>query len=441
MFVVPHNSSRRRRPDAVALAMAAIFTVLMLPASPLRAQDQQTSLPIEELKVFSEVFGLIKDDYVEPVDDIDLLRKAIGGMLGGLDPHSSYLDPESFEEIQIGTEGRFGGLGIEVTMENGLIKVVTPIDGTPAHRAGIQPGDIITRLDDTPVKGLSLDDAVRRMRGEPGTTIDLTVIREGSSQPLEVTLERAEIKIASVRSQLVDDTIGYIRITQFQSDTAPNMRDQIRDLVIESDNDLRGVILDLRNNPGGILNAAVSVADVFLEDGVIVSTRGRDERDNAEYRATSRDMLDDVPIVVLVNSGSASASEIVAGALQDHERAVIMGSKTFGKGSVQTILPLKNGAALKITTARYYTPAGRSIQATGIEPDIPAGELVFSEDGDGEDAQVREVNLAGHLENENGDGGAGNDDGGAPRTLIERDPLVLEARNLLKALDIVGKRR
>lgn len=430
MAALTRPAPRRWRASLVALALVA---------GSAHAQAQAEALPLEELKVFSEVFGLIKNDYVEPVDDVDLLRKAISGMLGGLDPHSSYLDPESFQEIQIGTEGRFGGLGIEVTMENGLIKVVTPIDGTPAARAGILPGDIITRLDDTPVKGLNLDDAVNRMRGEPGTSIELTILREGSSRPLQITLERAEIKIASVRSQLVDGGIGYVRVTQFQADTASTMRGQIGDLLAEADNDLRGLILDLRNNPGGILNGAVAVADVFLSDGVIVSTRGRDERDNVEYRATARDMLDDVPLVVLVNSGSASASEIVAGALQDHHRAVVMGSKTFGKGSVQTILPLKNGAALKITTARYYTPSGRSIQATGIEPDIPAGELVFSEDGDAPGIEVREVNLAGHLENENGDNGNGAD--GSTRTLIERDPLVLEARNLLKALDIVGRRQ
>ena len=455
MPAVSTNDPARRRRGLLAWpvsAAAAVVAATMM-ATPLGAQDEPAqdepaledsipgdpALPIEELRVFSEVFGLIKDDYVEPVEDIDLLRKAIGGMLSGLDPHSSYLDPESFEEIQIGTEGRFGGLGIEVTQENGLIKVVTPIDGTPAHEAGILPGDIITRLDDTPVKGLSLDDAVRRMRGEPGTTINLTIIREGRNQPLEVTLERAEIKIASVRSQLIDDTIAYVRVTQFQADTANTMRSQIRDLMDESGNDLRGLILDLRNNPGGILTGAVSVADVFLEEGVIVSTRGRDESDNAEYRATASDMLDDVPLVVLVNSGSASASEIVAGALQDHRRAVVMGSKTFGKGSVQTILPLNNGAALKITTARYYTPSGRSIQATGIEPDIPAGELVFSDDNTDEGADVREVNLAGHLENENGDGASAAET--SPRSVVERDPLVLEARNLLKALDIVGARQ
>ena len=386
------------RPFIAALALALLAPC----AVQVQAQPQADKpLPLEELRVFSQVFGLIKQEYVEEVDDVDLLEEAISGMLAGLDPHSSYLDPESFEEIQIGTEGRFGGLGIEVTMENGLIKVVTPIDDTPAHRAGIMPGDIITRLDRTPVKGLNLDEAVRLMRGEPGTKIDLTIIREGRSSPLEVTLERAEIKIASVRSQLLDEHFAYVRITQFQADTATSMLAELRGLLADSENDIRGLILDLRNNPGGILNGAVEVADAFLSEGVIVSTRGRDESDNFEYEATPRDTLEDVPIVVLVNSGSASASEIVAGALQDHGRAVVMGDKTFGKGSVQTILPLNNGAALKITTARYYTPAGRSIQATGIEPDIPAGELVFSDQEPVDAEDLREANLAGHLENEN----------------------------------------
>jgi carboxyl-terminal processing protease len=417
------------------LPILAFLLPLLVPV-PGHAQESKP-LPLEELRVFSQVFGLIKQEYVEEVDDIDLLEEAISGMLSGLDPHSSYLDPESFKEIQIGTEGRFGGLGIEVTMENGLIKVVTPIDDTPAHRAGIQPGDIITRLDGTPVEGLNLDEAVRLMRGEPGTKIGLTIIREGRSSPLEVTLERAEIKIASVRSQLLDEHLAYVRITQFQADTANSMLSQIRELLASSGNDIRGLILDLRNNPGGILDGAVAVADAFLTEGVIVSTRGRDERDNLEYEATPRDALEDVPIVVLVNSGSASASEIVAGALQDHARAVVMGDKTFGKGSVQTILPLNNGAALKITTARYYTPSGRSIQATGIEPDIPAGELVFSEQEPVDAADLREANLAGHLENENGSGDSGSNQQAA-RSSIERDPLVLEARNLLKALDIMG---
>lgn len=429
--------SPRPRPRR-GLAPAAVLA-MFLAAGALEAQESPP-LPIEELRVFSEVFGLIKDDYVEEVGDVDLLRKAIDGMLGGLDPHSSYLDPEMFEEIQIGTEGRFGGLGIEVTLEDGLIKVVTPIDDTPAHRAGIQSGDIITRLDDTPVKGLGLDEAVRMMRGEPGTTIDLTIIREGSSQPLVITLERAEIKITSVRSERINGNIAYVRITQFQSDTASAMRAQLRDLIGGAGNDLDGLILDLRNNPGGILDGAVAVADAFLTEGVIVSTRGRDEADNVEYRATPNDILDGVPIVVLVNGGSASASEIVAGALQDHRRAVVLGSPTFGKGSVQTILPLRNGAALKITTARYYTPSGRSIQATGIDPDISGSDLVLAgSEGANDFNDVREADLAGHLENENGE--PGDDDTSAEPSLIEKDPLVLQARNLIKAFDVIGSRQ
>ncbi len=425
--------------------MSAIRTVsvigltLLLVAAPRSQAEPDKTLPIEELKVFSQVFGLIKKDYVEEVDDVDLLRQAITGMLGGLDPHSSYLTPESFEELQIGTEGKFGGLGIEVTMEDGLIKVVTPIDDTPAYRAGIQPGDIITRLDDTPVKGMGLDQAVKRMRGVPGSTIELTIIREGRSRPLKVELERAEIKIASVRSRLLEDNFGYVRITQFQANTGASLRHQLSELEASTDNDLRGLILDLRNNPGGVLNGAISVSDVFLSEGVIVSTRGRETEDNTEYKASSRDYLDNTPMVVLVNGGSASASEIVAGALQDHRRAIVMGAKTFGKGSVQTILPLNNGAALKITTARYYTPSGRSIQATGIEPDVVSGDLVFSKTNESESDLVRESNLAGHLENDNGDidSGSGKTKDDSP---AGNDPLVREALNLLKALDIVGTR-
>src|SRR5690606_1963049 len=270
--------------------------------------------------------------------------------------------------------------------------------------------------------------------------IDLTIIREGSSQPLVITLERAEIKITSVRSERINGNIVYVRITQFQSDTASAMRAQLRDLIGGAGNDLDGLILDLRNNPGGILDGAVAVADAFLTEGVIVSTRGRDEADNVEYRATPNDILDGVPIVVLVNGGSASASEIVAGALQDHRRAVVLGSPTFGKGSVQTILPLRNGAALKITTARYYTPSGRSIQATGIDPDISGSQLVLADSESGNDFNdVREVDLAGHLENENGE--PGDDDTSAEPSLIEKDPLVLQARNLIKAFDVIGSRQ
>jgi carboxyl-terminal processing protease len=400
------------------------------------AYAQDDTLPLEELRVFSEVFGLIKRDYVEPTDDVDLLRQAITGMLGGLDPHSSYLTPDSFEDIQIGTQGKFGGLGIEVTMEDGLIKVITPIDGTPAARGGVEPGDIIIRLDGTPVKGMSLDDAVTRMRGEVGSEIVLTIVREGRSSTVKITLVRAEIKITSVSSRLLEDNYGYVRITQFQADTGAALRRILAQLKADAENNLGGLILDLRNNPGGVLSGAIAVGDAFLDSGIIVSTRGRNDDSTAEYSATNRDYLDGAAIVVLVNGGSASASEIVAGALQDHKRAIIMGSKTFGKGSVQTILPLKNGAALKITTARYYTPEGRSIQATGIEPDIVSGDLVFTEQTDAKRSSLREANLAGHLENEEVEETPAINQSSS---IEDVDPLIREALNLLKALKIVAK--
>ena len=401
------------------------------------AESEDRRLPIDELRIFSEVFGLIKKDYVEEVGDFELLRNAIGGMLGGLDPHSAYLSPESFEEVQIGTEGKFGGLGIEVTMEGGLIKVVTPIDDTPAFKAGIMPGDIITRLDDTPVKGMSLDEAISRMRGEPGSTIDLTIIRNGRPGALRISLTRAEIRISSVRGRLLDNHYAYLRLTQFQSDTAASLRDRINDLRAQANNHINGLILDLRNNPGGILNGAIQVSDLFLNDGVIVATRGRDPESEVRYEATGGEILADTPLIVLVNSGSASASEIVAGALQDHKRAVVLGSKTFGKGSVQTILPLKNGAALKITTARYYTPSGASIQAKGITPDIESGDLVFGDVNSRSGAgNLRESDLAGNLENESTQDSESNS---VSRNSDTRDPLVREALNLLKALYVVGR--
>lgn len=424
------NPPARPRPRAPLALLAVLFAALCAPCA---AASREKPLPLEELQVFSEVFGLIQSQYVEEVDDVELLRKAIGGMLGGLDPHSDYLTPESFEALQVGTEGKFGGIGIEVTIEDGLIKVVTPIDDTPAHRAGIEPGDLIIRLDGTSVKGMALNEAVSRMRGEPGTEIELTIVREGRSGPFTLTLKRTEIKISSVRAELLDDHYGYVRITQFQVDTGANLRRELTGLKNDSDNELFGLILDLRNNPGGVLSGAISVSDVFLDEGVIVSTRGREGRDVVEYRTNSRDHLDDVPLVVLVNSGSASASEIVAGALQDHKRAVIMGSRTFGKGSVQTIVPLNNGAALRITTARYYTPSGHSIQARGIRPDIAAENLAFATAEAGRAAPLRESDLPGHLENE-GHEAAPRDE----RATGHDDPVIHEALNLLKALRIVN---
>ena len=361
------------------------------------AKEALAPLPLDELRTFTEVFSRIKADYVEPVEDKKLLEDAVQGMLSGLDPHSAYLDSESFRDMRVETEGQFGGLGIEVTMENGFVKVVSPIEDTPAARAGVKPGDLVIRLDDKAVKGMTLTEAVRVMRGKPGTDITLTIVREGSTKPLKLTLTRAVIKIQSVKSRMLDPGFGYVRITQFQAGTDKGLGDVIKKLEVENKGALSGMVLDLRNNPGGVLNAAVGVSDTFLDKGLIVYTEGRVADSKMKLSATPGDALKGAPIVVLINGGSASASEIVAGALQDHKRAVIMGTKSFGKGSVQTIVPVSNGAALKITTARYYTPSGRSIQASGIVPDILAEEarVTKSEASD----RLREADLARHLEN------------------------------------------
>lgn len=354
------------------------------------------ALPIEELRTFTEVYARIKSDYVEPVEDKKLLEEAIQGMLAGLDPHSSYLDIESFKDVRVETEGQFGGLGIEVTMENGFVKVVSPIEDTPAAAAGLKPGDLIIRLDDKAVKGMALTEAVRLMRGKPGTDIVLTVVREGSSKPLKFTITRAIIKIQSVKQRLLEPGYGYVRITQFQSGTPKALAAAVKKLEEENKGQLKGLLLDLRNNPGGVLNAAVGVSDAFLDKGLIVYTEGRVPDSKLKFSASAGDLLDGAPMVVLVNGGSASASEIVAGALQDHQRAIIMGTKTFGKGSVQTIVPVSNGSALKLTTARYYTPNGRSIQAAGIAPDIVTEEAKITRTDTGD--RLREADLARHLE-------------------------------------------
>jgi len=337
---------------------------------PVDNQAEKVSLPFEELRTFTEIFGRIKNDYVEPVADKKLLEYAIRGMLSGLDPHSTYLDVDQYKELKVGTTGQFGGLGIEVTMENGFVKVVSPIDDTPAQRAGMKSGDLIIRLDEKPVKGMTLTDAVKIMRGKPGSNITLTVVREGEDAPLKITITRDIIKVKSVRNRTLEEGYGYIRISSFQSPTGNALKKAVADLKQENAGHLKGLVLDLRNNPGGVLNAAVSVSDAFIKSGLIVYTEGRIKHSEMRFNASPDDILEGAPMVVLINAGSASASEIVAGALQDQKRAVIMGEKSFGKGSVQTVLPTSNGGAVKLTTARYYTPSGRSIQAEGIEPDI-----------------------------------------------------------------------
>ena len=403
-------------------------------------------LPVDEIRAFAEVFAKIKKDYVEDVEDSVLLEYAIRGMLEGLDPHSSYLDEEAYLDLQEGTTGEFGGLGIEVGMEDGFIKVISPIDDTPAQKAGLQAGDLIIRLDDTPVKGMSLNDAVARMRGEPGTDITLTIIRDGAEKPLKVTITRDVIKVKSVRTQVLEPGFGYLRISHFQSRTAEDARAALQELKQDNEGRLEGLILDLRNNPGGILSAAVGVSDLFLDKGLIVYTEGRIDDSKLRFNAKPADLLDNAPVVVLVNAGSASASEIVAGALQDHKRAIIMGQKTFGKGSVQTVLPVSNAAALKLTTARYFTPSGRSIQVSGIEPDVALVRVKVESLEDEEQNFVTEENLSRHLDNNTGEqqDGDGDEDEEAAKTerettaLLTEDYALQQALNVLKGLQILG---
>jgi carboxyl-terminal processing protease len=405
-------------------------------------QVVSTTLPLDELRTFTEVFSKIKSDYVEDVADKKLLEDAIGGMLAGLDPHSTYLDPEGYKDVRIGTEGQFGGLGIEVTMENGFVKVVSPIEDTPAARAGLKPGDLIVRLDDKAVKGMGLSEAVKLMRGKPGSNITLTVVREGESKPLKITITRAVIKVRSVKSRLLEPGYGYIRITQFQANTTKNMKSSLSKLEKENGGKLKGIVLDLRNNPGGVLNAAVSVSDAFLKKGIIVYTEGRVADSKLTFEAQPDQVLEGAPLVVLVNGGSASASEIVAGALQDNGRAVIMGTKTFGKGSVQTIMPMSNGAALKLTTARYFTPNGRSIQATGIEPDIVTEQAKLTRNKSDQD-RLKEADLARHLQNGE-PAGSGKQESekeqtSKPSTSAD-DFQLIEALNLLKGINIYAEK-
>jgi len=401
-------------------------------------RDQEKfSVPLDELRTFTDVYARIKTDYVVEVGDKKLLEYAIRGMLAGLDPHSSYLDADEFRELEIGTTGEFGGLGIEVGMEDGFVKVISPIDDTPAQRAGVKAGDLIVRLNEKPVKGMSLTDAVNLMRGKKGTDITLTIVREGVDEPVTLSITRDIIRVKSVKDQLLEPGFGYVRITSFQAKTTQSLIDAIEELRKENGGNLKGLVLDLRNNPGGVLSGAVGVSDAFLNDGLIVYTEGRGEDSELRYSATNGDVLDGTPMVVLINGGSASASEIVAGAMQDQKRAIIMGSKSFGKGSVQTILPLNENAALKLTTARYYTPSGRSIQAQGIKPDIPLEDLTLMHAKGDDIAPLTEADLAGHLVNEAEDESQEETKDVPSSPLAEKDYQLKEALNLLKGINIV----
>lgn len=418
--------------------MGLCTSVLAERNKPVASVTDTETLPFEDLRTFTEIFGRIKRDYVEPVTDKKLLEDAIRGMLSGLDPHSAYLVAEEYQELKEGTMGQFGGLGIEVTMENGFVKVVTPIDDTPAQRAGIKTGDLIVRLDDKPVKGMALSDAVKMMRGEPGSKILLTIVREGAEAPLKITLVRDVVKVKSVKSRILEKNYGYVRISSFQSGTGESLKEALASLKKENGGNMKGLVLDLRNNPGGVLNAAVEVSDAFLKSGLIVYTEGRIENSEMRFNAASDDLINGAPMVVLINAGSASASEIVAGALQDQKRAVIMGEKSFGKGSVQTILPTSNGAAVKLTTARYYTPSGRSIQAEGIEPDITLENLKLESLDKTEFKPVKEADLTHHLQNAK-EVSSNQGEDGKKEGLDKKDYALYEALTLLKGISIVNK--
>jgi carboxyl-terminal processing protease len=453
--------------------------LISLQFSAIAEKETRAALPIEELRTFAEVFNAIKQGYVEPIDDKKLITHAISGMLSNLDPHSTYLDADAFKDLQVGTQGEFGGLGIEVGMEDGLVKVVSPIEDTPAYRGGVKSGDLIYKLDDTFVKGLTLSDAVKRMRGKPKTQIKLGILRKGEGKPLEIILTREVIKVQSVKSKLLEGGYGYLRVTSFQENTAASVVKHLNDLY--KPGPLKGLVLDLRNDPGGLLNGAVGVSAAFLPAKTLVtSTDGRTADAKHEFFASPEDYLrgsrDDyiknlpaealkVPMIVLVNGGSASASEIVAGALQDHKRALVLGTPTFGKGSVQTVLPLPGNTAIKLTTARYYTPSGRSIQAKGIVPDITVEETA-----NGDSSQrLREADLERHLSNDKEKeaaaapketppkpqskapakpkSGNGKDEGDEPaeppsRELASKSDYQLnQALNLLKGLQIMQKKQ
>ena len=397
---------------------------------------EPTPLPLDEIQTFAEIFTQIKNNYIEPVSDEQLLDYAIEGMLNGLDPHSVYLKDDRFDDLSEGTSGSFTGLGMEIVMENGFVKVIAPIDDTPAAKAGIQTGDIIIRMDGKTVSGLSLAEATERMRGAPGTSIILTILRESEPDPFDVELTRAVVQLSSVKRRSFGDQIGYLRISQFQTATAESFRKELN-VLLENEN-FRGLILDLRNNPGGLLSSAISISDIFIDDGLIVSTESRQQQDGLKYSATPTDLLEGKPIVVLINGGSASAAEIVAGALQDHGRALILGTNSFGKGSVQTVLNLGEKEAIKLTTARYYTPDGHSIQAQGIVPDVTIEPRQFAEQEEGF-ARLKENDLPGRLDNDEQDVVEKSELSAEASSLLERDYQLNEAFNLLHGLVLFSR--
>jgi len=414
------------------LLWTVVVSLFLVPARYGGTADTET---YRQLNMLGDVFERVRAEYVEEVEDSVLIEAAIQGMLSSLDPHSTFLNAKSYGDMQVQTKGEFGGLGIEVTMEGGVVKVISPIDDTPAHRAGIKPGDLIIGIDGEQVFGLTLGEAVDRMRGPVKSEIVVTVKRESIEQPFDVTIVRDVIRIKSVKSK-AEGNVAFVRITSFNEQTDRGLDKAMKELAEEIGDELQGVVIDLRNNPGGLLDQAIAVADAFLEKGEIVSTRGRGSRGGQRFNARGGDLAQGLPIVVLINSGSASASEIVAGALQDHKRAIILGTRSFGKGSVQTIIPLPGDAAMRLTTARYYTPSGRSIQATGIEPDIfvEAGTVEIASDS----GRRREEDLRGRLESETVNSDTTDDSGAlVSETNDAEQKKVLLDYQLQRALDLI----
>jgi carboxyl-terminal processing protease len=433
---------------SILLPLAVFATALFLTTiSSAQSEDtiadepvtESTALPLKELRLFTLIFDHIRRSYVEPISDQQLLENAIKGMLGEMDPHSAYLDASSFEQLQESTKGEFTGIGIEMSNEDGFIKVISPIDGSPAEKAGLQAGDIIIEVDQKSIQGLSVSDAAKKIRGPVGSTVVFTIIRENVEEPVEVTITRDIIKSISIRHRVIEDNIGYVRIAQFQSETGNDFVTSIQKLRSDTPT-LNGFIIDLRNNPGGILQSSVQVVDALINSGTVVYTQGRLDSSNISFSATEGDETDGLPVVVLINGGSASASEIVAGALQDHRRAVIMGTRSFGKGSVQTILPVGDKKGIKLTTARYFTPNGRSIQAQGITPDIIVEPATITAITTSE--QLSEASLSGHLKNTSGDTSTvtGVETNTSPNAPTIKDNQLFEAINLLKGLAILTQK-
>ncbi|MFN2382180.1 MAG: S41 family peptidase [Guyparkeria sp.] len=432
---------------ASSLGIAAFFgfaIAIAINAMAERPAEVSDDIPLEQLRTYSDVLDRVRSDYVDDLSQGELIENSIRGMISELDPHSGYLDGEEFKSLRESTSGEFGGLGIQVGMKDRVLTVIAPIDDTPAKRAGLEAGDKIIRIDGELTQDMDLEDAVKRMRGKPDTDIDLTIAREGEKKPLEFTITRAIIKTESVKHEMLEPGMGYIRVSQFQSRTVEQMHEAIDDLFAQNDDEaLKGLVLDLRNNPGGVLDGSVEMVDAFLEKGQIVYTKGRIADSKMSFEASKGDRLDGAPMIVLVNGGSASASEIVAGALQDSGRALVIGERTFGKGSVQSIMPLSNGGALRLTTARYYTPSGRSIQAEGIKPDVIVHQLKVNNIEDV--FSISEANLAGHLSNGDSDmmdaikRAEKDEDEGDDEPLVIRDYQLYEALNMLKGMVIVSK--